>query len=389
MNPLSLYLHVPFCSVRCSYCAFNVYIHLDHLIEPFVEALIREIEIVAQTNPGHQVHTIYFGGGTPTLLSAAQFERIISTIYEHFDVTNDAEVSTEANPNDLLDITFVRDLRKLGLSRLSIGVQSAVQRELELFGRLHDAQTVVRSVDIARQAGFDSLNLDLIYGTPQQTLADWDASLDAVIELQPEHLSLYALGLEPNTAMDHWVQNGKLPEPDDELAADMYDVATQRLAEGGYGQYEISNWSLPGHESLHNIQYWRNLPYLGLGPGAHGYAGGVRYHTIRSPHRYIEALTQDAAAADTHFPLTPAVAEHTVVSRDDEIFETIMMGLRLLDEGIDLGGFEQRFGVSITDIRQEAIAYHREHGYLELSENRLRLTPKGRLVSNRVLRDLV
>ncbi len=387
MNNLSLYLHVPFCSVRCSYCAFNVYIHMDHLVEPFVQALIREIEAVAKTNPGHRVHTIYFGGGTPTLMTASQFDRVLTAIHKGFDVTADAEVSTEANPNDLLEVDFVRNLRELGLSRLSIGVQSAVQHELELFGRLHDAQTVVQSVAIARDAGFDSVNLDLIYGSPRQTMDDWHASLDAVLALQPEHLSLYALGLEPNTAMDYWVQNGKLPEPDDELSADMYDVATERLGAGGLNQYEISNWALPGHGSRHNLQYWRNLPYLGLGPGAHGYANGVRYHTIRSPHHYIEALSSDWEPLA--FPLTVTVDEHTSVSRDDEIFETIMMGLRLLNDGLSLEGFQNRFGVSLLDIRANAIEYHEQHGYLELTDDRLRLTSKGRLVSNRVLRDLV
>ncbi|MEL6268615.1 MAG: radical SAM family heme chaperone HemW, partial [Chloroflexota bacterium] len=379
--------HVPFCTVRCSYCAFNVYIHLEHLIHPFVTALLREIEITGKANPGLPVHTIYFGGGTPTLLTAEQFEQILEAIDRHFHVDDNAEISTEANPDDLLDANFTQQLRGTGINRLSIGVQSTVQSELEMFGRLHDADTVAQAVSNSRAAGFNSLNLDLMYGNPQQTLPMWEQSLQDTIALNPDHFSLYALGLEPNTAMDYWVNNGKLPHPDEDLAADMYDIATAVLANNGFGQYEISNWANPGHESRHNLQYWYNAPYLGLGPGAHGYAGGVRYHNIRSPHKYIKALHDDRA--DWQFPLTPVIAESTEVSRDDEISETIMMGMRLLHEGLSLAGFEHRFGVSLLDIRGDVIARYEQQGGLTLTDDRLLLTERGRLVSNRILRDLI
>jgi len=365
-----------------------VYTQLDHQIEPFVKALIREIEWVAGQNPGHPVHTIYFGGGTPTLLTVAQYRRILRAITDNFDVLPNVEVSSEANPNDLSDVNYVHGLREIGLQRLSIGVQSAVQSELEMYGRLHDAETVARSVENARVAGFDNLNLDLIYGAPRQTMVMWQQSLDAVIELQPEHLSLYALGLEPKTAMEYWVQRGKLPEPDDDLAADMYEMATEQLAAAGFGQYEISNWAQAGYESLHNIQYWHNLPYLGLGPGAHGYAGGRRYKTIRSPHKYIQRLTSNDNPSQP-FPLTPAIDTADIVSQEDEIAETIMMGMRLLDTGISLAQFEARFGVKLTDIRRDAIAQYQDLGAVELTDDRLRFTERGRFISNRVLRDLV
>jgi len=374
--------------VRCSYCAFNVYTHLEHRIAPFVEALIREIAWVGRANPGQPVHTIYFGGGTPTLLTLAQYRRILETIHTHFDVLPEVEISSEANPDDLTDMAYVRGLRDLGIERLSIGVQSAVESELAMYGRLHDAETVVQCVANARAAGFTNLSLDLIYGAPGQTLPMWHESLDAVIGLEPEHLSLYALGLEPKTAMDYWVERGKLPRPDDDLAADMYEVATERLDAAGFVQYEISNWAKPGYESVHNIQYWRNLPYVGLGPGAHGYAGGYRYQTIRSPHKYIEVMENGEAEAQP-FPLTPALDSAEQVSREDEISETIMMGMRLLEAGVSLAAFEQRFGVGLLDIRGDAVAKYAQMGAVELMEDRLRFTERGRFISNRVLRDLV
>ncbi len=385
---LSIYLHIPFCTVRCSYCAFNVYTNLQHQISPFVTALVNEIVEVAESNPGYPVHTIYFGGGTPSLLSVSQYERILEAIRDNFNVLPEAEISTEANPNDLSDLAYVEGLRTIGLQRLSIGVQSAVQSELEMYGRLHDSETVAQSVENARAAGFDNLNLDLIYGSPRQTMVMWKESLETVIALQPEHLSLYALGLEPKTAMEYWVRRGKLPEPDDDLAADMYEHATQRLAAAGFEQYEISNWAKPGYESIHNTQYWRNLPYLGLGPGAHGYAGGKRYKTIRSPHKYIERLTEEKTEKRP-FPLTAAVDTADEIGRDEEISETIMMGMRLLQSGISLEAFEERFGVRLTDIRGDVIEQYQALGAVELTDDRLRFTERGRFISNRVLRDLV
>lgn len=385
---LSIYLHIPFCTVKCSYCAFNVYIHLEHLIERFVDALVQEITIVAHSNPGYTVHTVYFGGGTPTLLEVAQFERILQALRAGFPMHPDVHISTEANPNDLLHVDYLQGLTRAGIRRLSIGVQSTQQSELEMFGRLHDAIQVEQAVSLARQAGIESLNLDLIYGVPHQTLAMWRENLLAILALNPDHLSLYGLELEPRTAMDAWVKRGKLPMPDDELAADMYEYATMMLADHGYQQYEISNWAKPGHESRHNLQYWYNEPYLGLGPGAHGYAGGIRYRTVRSPHRYIKVLTEDAPFTEA-FPKTPALDEFDIVSREDEIAETIMMGMRLTHEGIDLKRFETRFDISLMQLRGDVIDSFLKSGHLENADGCLRLTSQGRLLSNRILRDLI
>ncbi len=385
-NSLSVYLHVPFCATKCTYCAFNTYTNLETLIDPFIGALIREIEIVGRGSPYPQVDTIFFGGGTPSLLTPQQFAQVLAALRDHFPVQPDAEITLEANPNDL-DRDYLTALRRVGLNRISIGMQSANENELTLFKRRHDNDAVVRAVSAARAAGFENLNLDLIYGFPHQTLESWDNTLNQMIALQPDHVSLYALGLEEGTPMKAWVERGRLPEPDDDLAADMYNLATDRLGVMGYAQYEISNWAKPGFACRHNLQYWRNDPYVGLGPGAHGYAGGVRYADLLSPQRYIKLLNDDQS--DHEFPRTPATAEAVVVDRAAEIAETLIMGLRLTQEGIPRAGFRERFGVDLLDLHGDVIQKYAAYDLVTFDDERVRLTDKGRLLSNVVFRELV
>jgi oxygen-independent coproporphyrinogen-3 oxidase len=384
--PLSVYLHIPFCNIKCTYCAFNTYTHLESLIEPFVGALIREIEIAGKSKPGQPVHTIYLGGGTPSLLTPDQIGRILEAVHLHFDVLPGAEISMESNPSDI-HRDYMAALRRLGINRLSLGMQSANDNELSLFGRRHDNDAVARAVSASRAGGFDNLNLDLIYGFPHQTLDTWRNTLHQMLALAPEHVSLYALGIEDGTAMKAWVSTGRLPEPDDDLAADMYDLATDMLAAAGYEQYEISNWSKPGYECLHNLQYWRNLPYPGFGPGAHGYAADVRYATILSPHRYIRAL--ESADSDYEFPRTPAVDQWNPVDRDAEIADTLLMGLRLTKEGIGRLAFKERFGEDLLQIHGALIERFVGNGLLYVDEQVVRLTSQGRLLSNMIFRELV
>ncbi len=385
-TPLSIYLHVPFCTSKCTYCAFNTYIHLENLIEPFVAALIAEIGIVGRSNPGHPVGTIFFGGGTPSLLTPAQIESILVAIRARFALLPDAEISLEANPNDL-NGSYLAALRQAGINRLSIGMQSAVHSELMMYARRHDNEGLIHAVRAAREAGFDNLNLDLIYGAPTQTLESWTISLQQMLALQPDHISLYALGLEDGTPMKEWVENGRLPTPDDDLAADMYELATGLLGAAGYEQYEISNWSKPGRSCRHNLQYWVNLPYVGLGPGAHGFAGGVRYANLLSPQRYIAAL--QGPVGEYEFPYTPVVETGSVVDHDTEISETLMMTLRLTQRGVLRAEFEQRFGSDLLDLRGAAIDRFAALGLLDVSADRVRLTERGRLLSNIVFRDLI
>ena len=385
-EPASLYLHIPFCRIKCTYCAFNTYVNLDNLIEPFVEALISEIGLLGRSKPEQQLHTIYVGGGTPSLLSVRQLERILAAIKAHFVVLSDCEISMESNPSDLTS-DYMAGVRSIGMNRLSLGMQSANEKELKLFERRHDLEAVIKAVDAARRGGFDNLNLDLIYGIPGQTLADWENSIKVMLRLQPEHVSLYALGLEDGTPLKAWVETGKYPTPDDDLAADMYDLATEMLDGAGLEQYEISNWAKSGLACKHNLQYWRNLPYPGVGPGAHGYAGGVRYSTILSPQRYISVMKN--IDADFVYPRTPAVDQATIVDRESEIAETLIMGLRLTNEGIRRDLFRERFGADLLDVHPDTIAKYEKHGLLHVDENVVRLTKQGRLLSNMIFRDLV
>jgi len=386
-TPVSLYLHIPFCRTKCTYCAFNTYVNIDELIPAFVEALMQEIRIVGQSQPGTAVGTIFFGGGTPSLLTPQQIDALLDTIKANFDLLPDAEISLESNPSDL-DYEYLAAMRARGINRLSIGMQSAIGNELVLFARRHDNDMTAKAFGAARAAGFDDVNLDLIYGVPHQTLESWQTTLQQALALRPDHLSLYALGLEEGTAMTDWVARGRLPEPDDDLTADMYDLATDMLAQAGYDQYEISNWARPGHECRHNLQYWRNLPYAGLGPGAHGYAGGVRYATILAPQRYIQAMRNvDGKAFE--FPYTPATDEPVVVDREAEIAETLIMGLRLTQEGIKRETFQQRFGIDLVELHRPVIEKYTKYGLLHVDDDVVRITQKGRLLSNAIFRELV
>ncbi len=385
-QPLSLYLHIPFCHSKCTYCAFNTYIRLEHLISPFVEALQAELRCCAPGVAGRSVHTVFFGGGTPSLLQPQQLADILRTIQLCYDVDSSVEVSLEANPNDLNE-QWLAAVADAGINRLSIGVQSTHARDLRLFARRHDNDQVARAVSDAARAGFGLVNLDLIYGIPEQSLKDWQQSLNETLMLEPGHLSLYALSLEAGTPLREWVARGEVSAPDDDLAAEQYELASDVLAAAGYRQYEISNWALPGQECRHNLQYWRNQDWLGLGPGAHGHVAGMRTRTCLSPQRYIEAFSEEREAR--RFPLTPATDEFLHLGRRDEIIETLIMGLRLTEEGVGRAEFSRRFGEDVMDIFGEEFQAHESRGLLEINANRVRLRPAGRLLSNQVFRDLV
>lgn len=386
-SDLSIYLHIPFCASKCTFCAFNTYVGLENLKHPFVLALKREISLAACRNPYAGVGTIFFGGGTPSRLAAPQLVDLLNHLQNEFRILPDAEISLEANPDDL-DTQYLSQLRDGGFNRLSLGMQSARQDELELFGRRHNHQTTIKAVQSAREAGFDNINLDLIFAAPGQRLMDWEGSLDATLELDVVHVSLYALMLEDKTPMTNWVNRGVMPEPDDDVAAAMYELASKKMALAGYEQYEISNWAYPGYECRHNLQYWHNQPYLGLGPGAHGYASGIRYATTLSPHQYIKRLLDHGPVCEV-FPLTPAVHESHRISREDEIIETMMLSFRLIRDGVNRNAFRRRFGIDPLEHHRQAFERLKGQGLLEISEDCIRLTQKGRFMSNVVLREVV
>lgn len=394
MSACGIYLHIPFCRHRCCYCDFNTYAGQEDLIPAYVSSLCREIELLAAAADQHlRVGTIFFGGGTPSLLSAAHVHRILGILSDRFEVQSGAEITLEANPGTLSP-GYLRELRSSGITRLSLGMQSANPGELALLERGHDYVDVANAIAWSRQAGFDNLSLDLIFGLPYQTLRSWQQNLRLAVSLQPEHLSLYALTLEHGTPMQSWVAKGLLSEPDGDLAAQMYEWADEYLAESGYEQYEISNWAgrrraEADFRCRHNLQYWRNLTYLGLGAGAHGYAGGARTANVLSPAAYIQRLKNGRVR---QFPRTPATANLQIIDKETEMGETMMMGLRLTQEGVSKAIFKERFGINLQEKYGPEIRELQSNALLEWigeENDRLRLSSRGRLLGNQVFMQFI
>lgn len=395
MQAHSIYLHIPFCRHLCSYCDFNTYAGLDDLIPAYIQALCQEIEFLANNcEQKIPVHTIFFGGGTPSILPISGLEDILQQLNQDFNLLEGVEVSMEANPGRLT-YEYLKSLRDLGINRLSLGMQSADPEDLQLLDRQHGYDQVEKAVEKVRRAGFDNYNLDLIFGIPHQTPESWQKSLELGLSLKPDHFSLYALTIEPGTQLGGWVSEGSIPEPDPDISAKMYEMASELLDQFGYEQYEISNWAMKDDlrgtlACQHNLQYWRNLPYLGLGAGAHGYAGGQRTTNVSKPSRYILNLqTYDAGNihSDYPFPRTPANAKAIPIERDEEIKETMMMGLRLTEEGISRQNFIARFGNPPESIYCKEIDELVGLGLLEWDQKTrelLRLTKRGRLLGNQV-----
>lgn len=395
MHPFSVYLHIPFCHHRCSYCDFNTYTGLDDLIPDYTQALCSEINFIAancvQRIP---VHTVFIGGGTPSILPIIELAKVFEALNRDFEIINGAEFTLEANP-ERVTYDYLKGLRSLGINRLSLGMQTANPEELRLLERQHDYDRIARTVSLARKAGFDNINLDLIFGLPHQTVESWKVSLELGLTLNPDHFSLYALTVEEGTPLADWIHKGLLIEPDPDLAADMYEWASERLERNGFKQYEISNWAKYENNNgllacRHNLQYWRNLPYLGLGAGAHGYAGGIRTANELSPRRYIQCFLSENVKRGQNqllFPSTPAAVNVQDVKQDQEIRETMMMGLRLTEEGVSREAFQARFGMSLEEIYETEIVESISEGLLEWEPTHkdcLRLTPRGRLLGNQV-----
>ncbi len=384
MDPLSLYLHIPFCRHRCSYCDFNTYTTLTPLQGEYVVALEKEIAQVAELAESKDqlraVETLFFGGGTPSLLTIEQVKRLLRAVQSTFGFTPDAEISLEANP-DTVDGTYLSSLREIGINRLSFGMQSAEANELTLLGRTHDYSTVVTALHQAHEAGIKNLNLDLIFGLPAQDLVTWERNLEAALVLQPSHLSLYCLTIEPGTPMQRWLQNGRIAVPDPDLAASQYELACNILAQAGFTHYEISNWSKPGFECRHNLTYWRDHEYLGMGAGAHGKVSGYRYETVRRPRVYIRRMAYGKANA---YPLSAAVSEAHELETREAMSDRVITQLRLLQEGLDLALFKSQFGQTLDDAYDGLVGQLEDWDLLRRDGSRLLLTDRGKFISNQV-----
>ena len=390
---IGAYIHIPFCRSRCSYCDFNTYAGLGDLIEPYVAALVWQMghSTVMRDPAGAVVRTVYFGGGTPSLLTPEQVERILRALRCSFRTSPEAEISLEANPGTV-DLTYLRELRALGVNRLSLGVQCLDDATLASVGRIHTAEQARESVQLARRAGFDNLSLDLMYGLPAQSVAQWKHTLSEALELRPEHISLYALTLDDETPLGRAVASGDVSVPDADAAADMYEAAEAMLDEAGYSHYEISNWSLAGRQCAHNLIYWRNEPYLGFGAGAHSSlplwavsegwprqrpAQGdmwARFSNLRRPEQFIAASQLEQAATDDLETLD------TPLSRA----ETMFLGLRLLEEGVIFASFSSRFRQDPRTIYQRQLSELKAGGLITMDETSICLTKRGHLLGNEV-----
>ena len=390
MAQISMYLHIPFCTRRCSYCDFNTYAGFNHLIPRYMNALVEEINTVAeQVDKNDHVHTIFFGGGTPSLVPLELFENVLATIQTCFLVQPDVEITIESNPGTVTK-EYLHGLKQLGFTRISFGMQSANATDLRILERQHDFPKVVKSVIWAKEAGFSHINLDLIFGIPGQTLESWKKSLKTAIELGVDHVSLYSLTIEKGTPLEHAILNGSIQSPDPDMAASMYEYAIKRLPKRGFNQYEISNWAVGDlSRSRHNLQYWILQPYLGFGAGAHGYYNHYRMENVTGIMDYIQTIENRNGQP---FEFSPAELTRTILSDWDEMQEYLMLGFRLTQEGISKAEFEARFHHSLEELFSVQLKLLLKSGLIEIHPtdgDRLRLTDRGVLFGNRVFREFV
>jgi oxygen-independent coproporphyrinogen-3 oxidase len=365
-----LYIHIPFCAKRCHYCDFNTYEGMEGLAPEYVDALKQDLG--RAEGFGAPLKSVFFGGGTPSLLSASQVGELLKAVRLGPGLAQDAEVTLEANPGTA-DLEKFEGFLRAGVNRLSFGFQARQESHLRALGRIHDSSQSAQAWKLARQAGFGNLSLDLMFGLPDQTLEEWQESLEWALAFQPEHLSFYGLTIEPGTRFHHLHSQGLLPVPGEDLQADMYSWGMQRLAQAGLAQYEISNFSRPGRESVHNRLYWLNRETLGIGAGAWSYVSGLRYSREKNTPIYIEAVQKGL----------PVIRESERLEGSKARGEAAYLGLRLL-EGIDLAVWRAENGLDLLNEFGQAADGLLKDGFLELSENRLKLTTKGIPVANHV-----
>ena len=371
---LGLYIHIPFCSAICNYCNFNRGLFDAALKHRYVQALLQEIESASDGTPAD---TIYFGGGTPSLLEPDEIGALIAACRRAFDVSGDAEVTMEANP-ETVTAERLAGFRQAGVNRLSYGVQSFRDDELQRLSRLHSASRAAEAFDLARGAGFDNISLDLMMWLPQQSVAEWLESVDALIGLGPDHASLYILELYPNAPLRDTMARSKWSLAPDDDAADMYLQAMGRLDAAGYEQYEISNVARPGRESRHNLKYWTDGEWRGFGCGAHSTRRGVRWKNISATTEYIEAVASGGQLA----------SECRRLSAREALEEALITGLRLT-RGIDVDTVNARYGVDVWGIYGSELEQFRNAGLLIYDGRLLRLSRAGMLLANEVMSEFV
>ena len=371
MTAAGLYVHIPFCSSRCSYCDFATGLYQSELAERYVRGLIDEIK--ASQYAGENVDTIYFGGGTPSLLTPAQLERILAALHDRFSVDTGSEITLEINPGSATP-EKLRTFRGLGVNRASFGAQTFDDAELAKLGRSHNSADALRTFAGLRDAGFANVSFDLIAGLPGQTLGGWQRNIQHALDLAPEHLSFYLLEVHSGTPLAEHIRRGIQPQPDEDLAGVMYEWMLERAAAAGYEHYEISNLCRPGFHSRHNVKYWTTAPYYGFGCSAHSYDGHTRrWSNQRDMLKYVEVVESGSSP----------VVEEQQLSATDVRAEAVFLGMRMM-QGVDLRRYRESFGIDLRDEHADDLDRFCKAGLVELDGDLIRLTRTGALLSNEV-----
>jgi oxygen-independent coproporphyrinogen III oxidase len=369
-----IYLHIPYCKQACFYCDFHFSTN-QKTRAAMLEAMLKEIQL-RKNDLSEPIRTVYFGGGTPSILTKEELSALMGGLKQHFDILPEAEITLEANPDDLHEEKLV-SLLKLGINRLSIGIQSFIDRDLKGMNRAHLAHEAIQSVRLAQTMGFSNISIDLMYGLPDLQAEEWKENLEQAIELDVQHVSAYCLTIEPKTVFGKWKKQQKLKEIDEELSAHQFEYMIDRLTAAGFEQYEVSNFAKIGYYSQHNSSYWLGTPYLGIGPGAHSYQADTRSFHVANNANYIAALTEG------RLPLT---IER--LSREDQINEYFLTRLRTI-WGCDLAELRQRYDFELTEVQEALIRSFQERKWLYKKENTLLLSASGRLLADEITLQLL
>jgi oxygen-independent coproporphyrinogen III oxidase len=373
MKTGGIYIHIPFCRSRCSYCDFATGSYDSNVAERYVQVLVKEIESFNLIKDRCSIDTVYFGGGTPSLLQPNQVAAILDAIYSNFHVIENREITMEMNPGTVSP-NNLREFHKLGINRASFGLQTFNNKELRSLGRVHTVEEAIQTFNDLQEVGFTNISFDLIAGLPKQTLEDWIYNLDQALTLRPKHISLYMLDVHEGTPLAEQIKRGQQPKPNEDLAAEMYQSIIERTKSAGYIHYEISNFSLPGYESRHNTKYWIGDPYYGFGCSSHSYDGEkLRWSNERDVSRYINAIEDKGEA----------IVERVELTKEEAQGEAIFLGLRLM-EGVDLNKYQARFGINLRKIYADELSRLEDAGLLTFDNEIMKLTRTGILLSNEV-----
>ena len=384
---ISIYIHLPFCQIKCPYCDFNTYEKLENFIPDYVKSMNTEIHNWSHLLKTHKITSVFFGGGTPSYIKESYIKNILDQLRSRFDINSNAEITLESNPVDL-NIRKLTNLLEMGINRLSIGIQSFSDPLLTKLGRNHDKNTALRSIQNTLQAGFKNFNVDLMYGIPTQTVAQWQSSLETINRFKITHLSTYNLTFEKGTPFYSWRKQGKLNNLSDKKTEEMYLMQKEYLPQIGFEHYEISNWSKPNMKSKHNLRYWSGKEYLGIGAGAHSYLNNKRFSNIKSPKSYIENIRNfNYHSSDDlieNMNNIGIIYDQEILNNQDILFDRVMLGLRLI-KGINHQEINKKFNINFAERFKKLISELEKLDLIEKNCNITKLTDKGILLSNEIM----